>query len=120
MTSWQSSAQQGLLETLTQLQSRSTSAGSPDEALVTYAEKLSKEEARIDWSLLAAQPRTLYSRLPWPMSWLEIDEQPVKVWQAPSLLNMVLNSVRSCRWQERSFRWHRQWHPEPRVIAAGR
>ena len=47
------------------------------------AEKLSKEEARIDWSLSAAQlERCIRAFNPWPMSWLEIDEQPVKVWQA--------------------------------------
>lgn len=33
-----------------------------DETLVTYAEKLSKEEARIDWSLLAAQLERCISR----------------------------------------------------------
>ncbi|NCB61910.1 MAG: methionyl-tRNA formyltransferase, partial [Gammaproteobacteria bacterium] len=54
-----------------------------DEALVTYAEKLSKEEARIDWSLSAAQlERCIRAFNPWPMSWLEIDGQPVKVWRA--------------------------------------
>mgnify|MGYP000934033548 CR=1 FL=1 len=74
---------QGLLETLTQLANGSTQPEVQDEALVTYAEKLSKEEARIDWSLSAAQlERCIRAFNPWPMSWLEIDEQPVKVWQA--------------------------------------
>ena len=74
---------QGLLETLTQLADGSTQPEVQDEALVTYAEKLSKEEARIDWSLSAAQlERCIRAFNPWPMSWLEIDEQPVKVWQA--------------------------------------
>ncbi|MFP1455659.1 methionyl-tRNA formyltransferase [Escherichia coli] len=54
-----------------------------DETLVTYAEKLSKEEARIDWSLSAAQlERCIRAFNPWPMSWLEIEGQPVKVWKA--------------------------------------
>lgn len=74
---------QGLLETLTQLANGSTQPEVQDEALVTYAEKLSKEQARIDWSLSAAQlERCIRAFNPWPMSWLEIDEQPVKVWQA--------------------------------------
>lgn len=48
-----------------------------------HAEKLSKEEARIDWSLSAAQlERCIRAFNPWPMSWLEIDGQPVKVWRA--------------------------------------
>lgn len=56
---------QGLiLETLTQLADGSTQPEVQDEALVTYAEKLSKEEARIDWSLSpGCAARTLYSRL---------------------------------------------------------
>ena len=74
---------QGLLETLTQLANGTTRPEVQDEAVVTYAEKLSKEEARIDWSLSAAQlERCIRAFNPWPMSWLEIDEQPVKVWQA--------------------------------------
>ncbi|VUS41390.1 methionyl-tRNA formyltransferase [Klebsiella spallanzanii] len=74
---------QGLLETLTQLANGNTQPEVQDEALVTYAEKLSKEEARIDWSLSAAQlERCIRAFNPWPMSWLEIDGQPVKVWRA--------------------------------------
>ena len=50
---------------------------------MTYAEKLSKEEARVDWSLSAAQlERCIRAFNPWPMSWMVIDEQPVKVWKA--------------------------------------
>ncbi|KGB09207.1 methionyl-tRNA formyltransferase [Enterobacteriaceae bacterium ATCC 29904] len=74
---------QGLIDTLKQLADNSATPEVQDEALVTYAEKLSKEEARIDWSLSAAQlERCIRSFNPWPMSWLEIDGQPVKVWRA--------------------------------------
>jgi len=74
---------QGLLDTLQQLAEGSAQPQVQDEALVTYAEKLSKEEARIDWTLSAAQlERCIRAFNPWPMSWLLIDEQPVKVWKA--------------------------------------
>lgn len=74
---------QGLLATLQQLAQGAAQPQVQDESLVTYAEKLSKEEARIDWSLSAAQiERCIRAFNPWPMSWLMIDEQPVKVWQA--------------------------------------
>ncbi|HHG8775013.1 TPA: methionyl-tRNA formyltransferase [Raoultella planticola] len=74
---------QGLLETLAQVASGVVQPEAQDEALATYAEKLSKEEARLDWSLSAAQlERCIRAFNPWPMSWLEIDQQPVKVWQA--------------------------------------
>jgi methionyl-tRNA formyltransferase (EC 2.1.2.9) len=74
---------QGLVETLKQLTNGTAKPEVQDEALVTHAEKLSKEEARVDWTLSAKQlERCIRAFNPWPMSWLEIDGQPVKVWQA--------------------------------------
>lgn len=74
---------QGLIETLQQLADNTAVPEVQDEALVTYAEKLSKEEAQIDWSLSAAQlERCIRAFNPWPMSWMTIDDQPVKVWKA--------------------------------------
>ncbi len=73
----------GLLETLAQLASGQASPEKQDETRVTYAEKLSKEEARLDWSLSAAQlERCIRAFNPWPVSYFTVDEQPVKVWQA--------------------------------------
>ncbi|WP_333852891.1 methionyl-tRNA formyltransferase [Leclercia sp.] len=73
----------GLIDTLQQLAENRAQPEVQDEALATYAEKLSKEEARLDWTLSAAQlERCIRAFNPWPMSWLEIDGQPVKVWQA--------------------------------------
>ena len=54
---------QGMLTTLRQMASGSATREVQDEALVTYAEKLSKEEARLDWTLSAAQLELLYPRL---------------------------------------------------------
>lgn len=74
---------QGLLTTLNQLANASATPEVQDETLVTYAEKLSKEEARLNWSLSAAQlERCIRAFNPWPMSFFMIDEQPVKVWHA--------------------------------------
>lgn len=74
---------QGLLETLQQIASGSTQPEIQDDSLATYAEKLSKEEARINWSLSAEQlERCIRAFNPWPMSWLEIDSQPLKIWSA--------------------------------------
>ncbi|WP_416261154.1 methionyl-tRNA formyltransferase [Gibbsiella quercinecans] len=74
---------QGLLTTLQQLAAGTAQREAQDEALATYAEKLSKEEARLDWSLSAAQlERCIRAFNPWPVSYFTIDEQPVKVWKA--------------------------------------
>jgi len=84
---------QGLLETLNQLATGSANPEIQNEELVTYAEKLSKEEARINWTLSAEQlERCIRAFNPWPMSWLEIEEQPVKVWQA-SVINQLTNAA---------------------------
>lgn len=77
---------QGLIETLQQLAEGRAQPQVQDETLATYAEKLSKEEARIDWSLSACElERCIRAFNPWPMSYLMIDEQPVKVWKASAL-----------------------------------
>lgn len=77
---------QGMLLTLDLLASGNAKPEVQDEALVSYAEKLSKEEARLDWSLPAAQlERCIRAFNPWPMSYFMIEEQLVKVWQATIL-----------------------------------
>lgn len=77
---------QGLIETLQQLAQGTAQPQVQDEELVTYAEKLSKDEARMDWSLSAEQlERCIRAFNPWPMGWFVIDEQPIKVWKASVL-----------------------------------
>lgn len=77
---------QGLLDTLTLLSTGQASPEKQDETLANYAEKLSKEEARLDWTLSAEQlERCIRAFNPWPMSFFTIDDQPVKVWQADVL-----------------------------------
>lgn len=77
---------QGMLTTLEQLASGSAQPEVQDEALVSYAEKLSKEEAKLDWTLSAAQlERCIRAFNPWPVSYFTIDDQPVKVWKASVL-----------------------------------
>jgi len=81
---------QGLLITLQQLAAGTVQREVQDEALVTYAEKLSKEEARLDWSLSAEQlERCIRAFNPWPISYFTIDDQPVKVWQATVLAEIA-------------------------------
>ncbi|MEH2922866.1 methionyl-tRNA formyltransferase [Samsonia erythrinae] len=73
----------GLLETLAQLANGSAVAEPQNDALATYAEKLSKEEARLNWQLSAEQlERCIRAFNPWPASYFIVNEQPVKVWKA--------------------------------------
>ncbi|MCK8195131.1 methionyl-tRNA formyltransferase, partial [Erwinia amylovora] len=76
----------GLITTLAQLADGSAQPQEQDEAKVSYADKLSKEESRLDWSLSAAQlDRCIRAFTPWPVSYFVSDEQPVKVWKASVL-----------------------------------
>lgn len=76
-----------LLEVLNGLANQAFKAEKQDEALSNYAEKLSKEEAKLDWNLTACQlERNIRAFNPWPISFLTLEvegiEQSVKVYQA--------------------------------------
>ncbi|WP_421215519.1 methionyl-tRNA formyltransferase [Aeromonas jandaei] len=74
---------QALVDTIDAMAAGDTAAEVQDDALANYAEKLSKEEARIDWSMDAvAIERCIRAFNPWPISWFEVADQTVKVWQA--------------------------------------
>jgi len=72
-----------LMETLAQLQAGQLTPEKQDETRVTYAEKLNKAEAEIDWT----QPgetvlRKIQAFNPWPMAFTRFQEQPLRVLQA--------------------------------------
>lgn len=74
---------QALVDTLDAMAAGEACAEEQDDALANYAQKLSKEEARIDWSMdAAAIERCIRAFNPWPISWFEVAEQTIKVWQA--------------------------------------
>lgn len=74
---------QALLNTLDQLASGQAIAQKQDDTLASYADKLSKEEAKLNWSLPADQlEHCIRAFNPWPVSYFTIDGQPVKVWAA--------------------------------------
>ncbi|MGR3806953.1 methionyl-tRNA formyltransferase [Pasteurella testudinis] len=80
-----------LLEVLDGLQSGKFKPEKQDEAHSNYAQKLSKEEARLDWRLSAVQlERCIRAFNPWPISYFvtrdgEQQAQTVKVYQAQVL-----------------------------------
>ncbi|MEM6051756.1 methionyl-tRNA formyltransferase [Erwinia sp. P7711] len=77
---------QGMLATLSALAEGRAQPEVQDETQVSYAEKLSKEEARLDWQLSAAQlERCIRAFNPWPVSYFTVDDNSVKVWKATVL-----------------------------------
>ncbi|WP_439837118.1 methionyl-tRNA formyltransferase [Aeromonas enteropelogenes] len=74
---------QALVDTVDVMAAGNTTAEPQDDALANYAQKLSKEEARIDWTMDAvAIERSIRAFNPWPISWCEVAGQTIKVWQA--------------------------------------
>lgn len=74
---------QGLLETLAQISNNTAVAEVQNDEQSNYAAKLSKEEANIDWTQSAVEiERQVRAFNPWPVSYSQIAEQNVKIWQA--------------------------------------
>lgn len=66
-----------------------------DDSFATYAEKLSKPEARIDWNLDAEQLcRNVRAFNPWPVAYFKREDNPVKVWRA-QVIELDQSSVSS-------------------------
>ena len=84
-------APNALIEVLNHLTDGTFTAEPQDDMQSNYAEKLSKEEAKLDWQLSAAQlERNIRAFNPWPMAYLQLaDEQgnpqTLKVYQATVL-----------------------------------
>lgn len=72
-----------LIPTIDQLVEGGLVAEVQDESLVTYADKLLKSEAEIDWSKDAAIiHREVRAYAPWPVSFSQFEGQPVRIWRA--------------------------------------
>ncbi|MBW3141683.1 methionyl-tRNA formyltransferase [Ferrimonas balearica] len=70
-----------LLDALTPLADGTAVAEVQDDTLANYAEKLSKEEAAVDWSKSAlALWRECRAFNPWPVSHFQVAEQTIKLW----------------------------------------
>ncbi len=73
-----------VLDTEQTLQQYLDSREVQDEALTVYAHKLSKAEAKIDWSIDAVQiDRNIRAFNPWPVAFIQLDEQNnLRVWHS--------------------------------------
>ncbi len=77
---------EALLNTLDLIAQGKVRADPQNEELVTYAEKLNKKEAQLNWNLSAIQlERCIRAFNPWPGSYFILANQYIKVWQAQAL-----------------------------------
>ena len=73
----------GLQKVLGQMESGSLVAEKQDEALVTYAEKLEKSEAMLDWALSAIEvDRQIRGLNSWPVAQTLFQGKVMRVWKA--------------------------------------
>ena len=75
-----------LLRSLPELLAGRLRAAPQDERLATYAPRISKQQARIDWSLPAEElARSVRAYDPWPVSHALWRGRPVRFWSARAL-----------------------------------
>lgn len=79
---------QALLDALSKIENGTIKAEKQDDTQASYAEKLSKQEAEIDWNLTAKQlERNIRAFNPWPIAYFSMNtatKEPtnIKVWSA--------------------------------------
>ncbi|HWR87036.1 MAG TPA: methionyl-tRNA formyltransferase [Acidiferrobacterales bacterium] len=72
-----------LVDTLAQLARGTLTPHAQDNACATYAAKLKKEEARLDWNADAELlTRRIRAFNPWPVAHTTLDSQTLRLWQA--------------------------------------
>lgn len=76
----------GLSKVLAQMEAGTVAAEKQDENKVTYAAKLEKNEATIDWTQPADQiARNVRGMNPWPVAQTLYQGQVLRIWQAESI-----------------------------------
>lgn len=74
---------QGLIEVVKRYAAGNTQGEAQDEALVTYAHKLEKQEALIDWHHSAIEiDRQIRGLNPWPVAQTQFNQQILRIWRA--------------------------------------
>jgi methionyl-tRNA formyltransferase len=80
----------GLQKVLAQLESGAVHAEEQDENLVTYAEKLTKSEAELDWTQSAKQmARHVRGLNPWPVAQTLYEGKVLRVWEAEAIESSI-------------------------------
>lgn len=82
-----------LLQLLPKLATGRLNATPQDSAHATYAPKLEKAEARLDWSAPASKlERQVLAFNPWPIAWTQLGQQNLRIWRAQALPDAAANA----------------------------
>ena len=72
-----------LLEVLAEIETRSDKATPQNNEQTVYANKISKEEGKIDWHKSAEEiDRMIRAFNPWPIAYTEINGKYIRIWEA--------------------------------------
>lgn len=86
-----------ILETLHNLGSDKIKPLKQDDTLATYAHKLDKKEAQINWQTTAIEiERLIRAFNPWPVAFTQLDDKTLRIWQA-QVLTLDSNSKADIR-----------------------
>ncbi len=76
-------AQTAILDTLNMLQRGTLVATAQEAALATYAHKITKQQARINWQQSAIEiEHSIRAYNPWPIAYTEFLDNTVRIWRA--------------------------------------
>lgn len=85
---------EALMSVITTIESDTTQIQVQDESLATYAKKISKEEARLDWQLPAqVLARQVRGFNPWPVANTVLNDKILKIWQAQPITQSLENNT---------------------------
>lgn len=94
----------GLEKVLAQIKNGKVYAEAQDENRVTYAAKLTKEEAVLDWTQSAEiLVRKIHGLNPWPVAHTLYDSKVMKIWQAEVLPEKTLLPAGQARCTHKTF-----------------
>lgn len=83
-----------LLSTLDNLLAGNITPVKQDDSQATYAHKLDKQEARLNWNQSAIQlDRQIRAFNPWPVAFFMVDDQSVRVWNAEVIYETQASSI---------------------------
>ena len=78
---------EALLKTLSAIENNTVTPSTQNHQDATYAHKISKQEAKIDWQLSAETlARKIRAFNPRPVAFTELAGQPLRIWQAQALI----------------------------------
>jgi methionyl-tRNA formyltransferase len=92
---------EALLKVIAQVQSGTLTAVTQDESRVTYAEKITKQEAQINWSLSARQiEKNIRAYNPFPVAYTFFEKHRIKIYTAKFIDALAISDTTQNRVKE--------------------